>query len=403
MRWPAAWRDPTHLDLLRESPVNCLLFESPEGMAAVLETAQKKNIKTVIGDPAPAEVEVLRGEWPGVKLSQTGAQDRASSGPTGAPWIDSNGWAVRLALALNPHKTIWVGASPQKPGLPAESYVVALADAAVHGGRWIIALDSELAAGIIGQKPDPQATWKKIASTAAFFDARKSWSGYVAEAVLGIVSDFAGRNEFMSHELLNLTARTNQQYRIIPKSRPSPRSFAGLKAVLYTDDEPPDSGMRDLILEFVNVGGTLVTGPKWGAIQQARMAEHQHPRYTIYTLGKGRVAVAQPDFEDPFIVANDAVILMSHRYELLRFWNVGAMGSYFTMEPGSKHGVVQLLFYSTARFGNSTARIPYHCRKARLWTLDRSDSKAVEMENDADGTEFHLPPISSYGAIELEL
>jgi len=39
---------------------------------------------------------------------------------------------------------------------------------------------------------------------------------------VGVISDFAGDNEEMSGELLNLVARTNQQYRVLVKNKLSP-------------------------------------------------------------------------------------------------------------------------------------------------------------------------------------
>src|ERR1035438_9062822 len=38
------------------------------------------------------------------------------------------------------------------------------------------------------------------------------WSAWPVDAVLSVVSSFSGDNEFFSHELLNLMARTNISY-----------------------------------------------------------------------------------------------------------------------------------------------------------------------------------------------
>ncbi len=403
MRWPAGWTDPSLLEVLKNTPIDCLLIEPSGGLATVISRARQDGIQVFSNGSLPQGVTVLNGEWPGVKLNESGAVDRAAAGPTGAPWVDSNGWAIRLAAALNPAAAIWVEAAPRKPRLFAESYVIGVADAAVHGGRWIISLDEDLAAGIAARKPESVEAWKNLATTVRFFSSKKSWSEFVPAAVLGVVSDFSGKNEFVSHELLNLLARANQQYRVLPMTNVLTTSFAGLRTVIYPDEQPPDAGVRRRILAFVRAGGTLVTGPKWGLLADMSPAANQHPRYSLFISGKGLLAVAKPDFEDPYIVANDAVILMSHRYELLRFWNVGATGSLFSTDPGRRNGVVQVLFYSSARFGNTTLRISERCREARLWTLDRPEPRSVEMEIREGGTEFHLPPVSHYAAVEIQL
>jgi len=120
--------------------------------------------------------------------------------------------------------------------------------------------------------------------------------------------------------------------------------------------------------------------------------------------GRGRLAVATPDFEDPYVVANDSVVLISHRYELLRFWNGGAVGSYFTAAPDRKRAVVHMLFYAFILGDNRpTVRVSGRYRTARLWTLDQPAPRDLNMEVKEDAVELHLPPVRGYAAAELEV
>lgn len=403
MRWPDAWKDPSALGLLKGTAINCLLIEKGVELGPVVARAEQEGFKVAEVASPPSGVTVVEGEWPGVKLTESGALDRASAGPTGVPWVDSNGWKIRLTAALYPKTDVWVDAVPRKPRLFPGSYVLGVADAATHGSRWIISLDSQLAAGILGRRPEALGTWEKLTGAAGFFAARKGWSDYLPEAVVGIISNFSGTNEFMTHGILNLVARTNQQYRIILKGRVSESSFSGLRAVLYADDQPPAPAQREQILAFVQAGGMLITGPKWGRLPGVPAEGNEHPRYDLRVLGKGRLAVARPDFEDPYLVAHDSVILVSHRYDLVRFWNGGAVGSYFTMDPGRKRAVLQMLFYAGARFGDPTVRVAGQYRTVKLWILDQPSPRQVEVEILKDAVELHLPPISQYAAAELEV
>src|ERR1017187_1448513 len=54
--------------------------------------------------------------------------------------------------------------------------------------------------------------------------------------------------------------------------------------------------------------------------------------------------IAKADPDDPYVLASDSALLISHRYELLRFWNGGAVGSYLTVAPDRKRAVAHLLF-----------------------------------------------------------
>ena len=402
MRWPSVWRDPFCVDILKGTRINYLLIDP--GLQSVRERAQALSLTTGELDSAPKGAVIVEGEWPGVKLSESGATDQASEGPTGAPWVDSNGWRVRLAAAQSAGTSIWVDAPPKAARLRPESYVMAVADSASYGGRWIVSLDDALANGIAAQNATALGAWKKISGAVAFFAGHTDWFGYQPEAVLGIISDFTAKNEFLSHELLNLVARTNQQYRVIPKTGMTSASLANLRAAIYSDAEAPEPAVRKLILSFVEAGGLLITGPEWGSLPGQEASSRSHPRYGFRVLGKGRVAVADGPLQgqDPFLIAQDSMILISHRFDLLRFWNPGAIGSYLTVSPDRKTAVLHLLFYATAREGPSSVRVVGRYRKATLSTLDQPAARPVEMVIQNGAVEIHLPAISQYGAVRLE-
>jgi hypothetical protein len=403
MRWPTEWKDPSSLDLLDGTPVDSILVESPDTRELLGRRALTSGIRVI--DPAdlPQGLVVVRGEWPGVKLSPSGAPDRAAAGPTGDPWVDSNGWRVRLASALRPGIRVWVDVRPRLPRATVDAHRLALADAAACGGRWIISLDAHLAAGAAAGVPEALSGWKRIAGAAAFFEARREWNQLLPESVIGVVSDFTGPNEFLSHELLNLFGRASQQYRVVPTPGLSRTSLQGLRAVLYADDALPDSGARDHLMAFAAGGGLLISGPQWSLPADARAAGADHPRYILHSLGRGRIAIARTGFEDPYLLAADTVVLMSHRYELLRIWNAGAMIAHLSAGGDRRRAVVQMVSFVPARSGNPTVRVAGRYRSARLWTLDGAFAAPIELKSGENSTEIHLPAASLYGAVELEV
>jgi hypothetical protein len=399
MRWPGSWKSPSALALLNGTPINWLLVDKDAGLAPVIEQAKQAGLHVAEIAAPPAGVALLKGEWPGVAMSRGGG---TSAGPTGVPWVDTNSWRIRLEAARRPGADIWVDAPPKGPRVFASSYRTAIADAAAYGGRWVISLDAPLAAAIADGKADALATWKGIAGTAAFFAARPQWPAYLPEAVVGVISDFAGDNEFLGQELLNLIGRTNQQYAVLVKTRLPEAAFRGLRALIYADSQPPAAGLRKQILDFVSAGGLLITGPKWG-IPPGAPATEEHPRYAARTLGKGRLAIAKADPDDPYVLASDSALLISHRYELLRFWNGGALGSFLTVAPDRKRAVAHLLFYADRGPDHVSVRILGRYRKASLWTTDRQEPRPLEMEIQKDAVELHLPVVSQYAAAELEV
>jgi hypothetical protein len=403
MQWPKQWKDTSMLDVLKGTAITHLLMDNSPDLKQVATAAQQRGLKVAAPDDKIEGVFVTPGDWPGIKITDTGMVDRAAAGPTGSPWVDSNGWNVSLAAELNPDSDVWVTAQPVPPRVKKESYVIAFVDAAMHGARWIISLDETLAAGIAGKKTDAMATWNAITSAAAFFAAKKTWVDYRTDGVFGIVSDFAGDNETMGKEILNLLARAPQQYRILVKSRFEPASLSGIKAIVYADVQPPAAELKKAVADFVQGGGTLVTGSQWGAVPGASASKLEHPRFAISELGKGKIAVAKASLDDPWLLARDAQVILSHRNELLRFWNGGAVGASVRTSPDRKQSVTQMVFYgAVSGVGNPTVWIAGKYRKANYSTLEQPTPRSLPMEVQMNGVELQLPAVTQYAAVELE-
>ena len=403
MRWPNQWKNPSMLDLLKGAAITHLLMDNSEELTPVAGMAQQRGLKVSAPGSNIDGVFVTVGDWPGIRITDTGAVDRAAAGPTGNPWVDSNGWNVILSAAMNPELDVWVEAKPVAPRLSRDSYVIGVADPAIHGARWIISLDDALASGIAEKNAEALGTWSAITSAAAFFAARKSWADFLPECVFGVLSDFSGDNEMMGKEILNLLSRSTQQFRVLLKSRFQPESLKGLKAVIYADVQAPAADLKKPVMDFVQAGGVLITGSQWGAAPGVPAAGQEHPRFAISRLGKGKIAVSKASLDDPWLVARDAQVILSHRHELLRFWNGGAVGASFRIGPDRKRGVAQMVFYGAMRgVGNPTMRVAGKCKSAKFCSMEQPAPQSVAMEVQKDGVELQLPPVTQYAAVELE-
>ena len=389
-RWPSSWTDAESVDLLRTTPIDFLLLPADAKYDRVRTRARELNI--AVAEAPPPEVTVAAGAWPGVKAGRGGGD--ASAGPTGVPWVDSNGWLVRLTAALHPGKKVWIEGPPKdRPFFPPASYELAVADCAAHGGQWILALDDHLAGGRGTDSP----AWRRMSAATAYFHSHQDSSAFTPAAVLGIVSDFTGPNEFFSQELLNLLARAGMHYRIV---LPDKLDLSGLRAILYADQQPPSEALRREAARFVESGGLLITTPVWGQ-HPGPVSPDAPPRFGIRASGKGRIAAALAAPDDPWQFANDSVILVSHRYDLVRCFNSGSFASYYTHSPDRKRALVHLLFYADRGPAEASVRIAGKFRTAAMSTVDRPQFSAVPAEFNGDWVEVHLPPVPPYVAIEL--
>jgi len=455
----ARWHDPAVLGILKNTPVNCLVISWAAGLpedagqqktaAPLIAEARRLNL-TVIGwvegsadhnaaiaaartaglsalaiqgfkgksdftvipwgdranvpyDSAAPVLPVTGNVWPGIQPRQGGG---AEAGPTGLPWLDSNGWYIQLARART-RSDVWVMFDPPtgRTVVQPQAYAMAVADAEAAGGRWVISLDPGLRLRLAGGDATASATWKGLLAAVDFFRKRREWRSYRPLGVVGVISDFSGGNFDMSGEILNLMTRLGTPLRPLWKRSAVTESFAGLRALVYADSEPAPKDLRQKVLTFVENGGLLVTGPKWGP-EGKSLGPGAHLRFDVRALGKGRLALAKEELADPYQLSLDAQILLSHSNDLVRFFGTGSSVCYhYTGAPDQKRALLQLLTFAGGR-GVSQLTIWMHrkYRAARLRSLQDPEPAALEPHaSDAGGVEYQVPQMPAYGALELEV
>ncbi len=454
------WKDPSLVSLLAGSPVNCLVLpwaaglpedsrhqhellplikacresdmnlvgvvESKVSFSAAADSARAAGLSALAMESVVEEgsalpiipwtersrvpwnggqrvVALTKGVWPGIRGSYHSPEEAAEAGPTPNPWIDSNGWVIQLARAEGPGTKVWMVLDPPGKSQPlrAESYVLAVADSAAFGARWVVSLDDDLRAALIQKGPVAMHSWKKILHATSFFAKHQDWQSFVSDAVLGVISDFTGDNEYMSEEVLNLANRRQLPFRVILKTRWTSRSMERLKAALYVDRQPPNKELRQQLLMFVESGGLLVVLPAWGKVDGVYEYDALDGRFLIYRLGQGRLAVAKEVPEDPYVLAADVQLLVSRRNDLIRIYNGSAMTSSYSLAPRTGRSLVQLVDYSG---WNSSEEVSVWVKRpitsANFWGLNSDTAARLSGTGISDGVEFHLPRFCVYGAIE---
>jgi len=417
--WPLRWRGPltdSAIQLVEGTPINCLVVDPSPELKAFAEKARNKGIEvhTLAGEGAvPAAplaklplnssspiLAVTECAWPRVKPSQS--RNSADAGPTGAPWVDSNGWVAQLVRARAPQKAFWLCFDPPQEAwyLRAQTYMLAVADSASQGARWVISFPDGFWKDYAAKKPETVDIWQKTVAAVAFFEQHKQWREFRAAARLGIVSDFTGDNEFLSAELLNLTTRRLQPFRILDKTRPV--DLAGLVCAIYADGRPPDAALLAKLKTFVEGGGLLIIQPKAAAGIKGTPSKETHQRFNVVNLGKGRAAIGKEDWTDPYVVAGDAHLLMSHRNDLLWLFNQESCGLHYATSPDGRTCLAEVFRYAARRgSGYLTLAVAEKFRAAQFYNLDSPEPKPLQPVPTKTGVEFHLPEFSVYAALHL--
>ena len=170
------------------------------------------------------------------------------------------------------------------------------------------------------------------------------------------------------------------------------RTRTGLKVIFGTEEDFfPQLARLDLLLD---------TGPP--GISAINLA--LRPKEVTVSFANTGAASAPPDRPCSITTTTaDAALLVSHRYDLVRFWNSGAACSFFTMAPDRKQALVHLLFYAARGPDSATVRIAGRYRAARASTVDDPKVANLAIEAQGDAVEVHLPQVSQYVALELDI
>lgn len=123
--------------------------------------------------------------------------------------------------------------------------------------------------------------------------------------------------------------------------------------------------------------------------------------YDLRVVGKGAVAAAAREWEDPYFLAADVHSLVSRRYDPVRLFNGGSLWLHYSTAPQDHAALLQLVSFTT-RPSNSVSLIPAVQWKSALMHTLASDSAAqLEPEKVEGRMEFHLPAFSNYAALEF--
>ncbi|MGH9632095.1 MAG: hypothetical protein ACRD7E_27640, partial [Bryobacteraceae bacterium] len=275
MRWTSA--DPNSLELLKGTPINCLLLERESWSRKFNEAAAGKEIATLgvvrsgsdleeipakagdlkltgivlEGDFVLADAERIRralsdsklvlielpsrvrmrfdtsgpvvgtyqGIWPGIHADE----DSTKAAPSGAPWIDTNSGFLRFVRAMT-GSPIWIGHTPPtKTVITSEHYSQAICDAAMVGARWILALDENLSKRLHAGEAEALKDWKIITQQLAHFESHKEWRAMQPVGQLALVQD-VDSGALFSGGILDMIAVKHTPVLPVPKAKLSRNS-----------------------------------------------------------------------------------------------------------------------------------------------------------------------------------
>jgi hypothetical protein len=426
VRWPSS--DVKSLELVAGTPVNCLLLEESNWSKAFIEKAAAQGLTTLAvvrpggdaakaravgvpgavleGDFDTAEVERIKpvvelslrrkmkldgtppitgtyqGVWAGIRVEEDGA---AHAAPTGGPWIDTNSGFLRFARSAT-GGMVWIGnVPPPKTVVTAERYIQAVADAAMVGARWVIALDADFSSRLLEREAAALRDWKRITDHVRFYEENKSWRNLRPYGDLALVQD-AASGALVSGGVLDMIAVKHTPVRPVPVRRLSPERMSGAKMAVNVDPSVLTEEQKLILRKFAAGGGTLLSGP---------------PDWKFPTAQGDSITLTKEEVEKLDQIWREVNSMTGRRNLGARLFNVSSMLSNLTGTEDGSRLVLHLVNYSGYPVESIAAHVLGKYSTARLHTPENppQELKAYAVE---EGTGVDIDKIHVVGAVVLE-
>ncbi len=392
MRWPST--DPKSLTLLEKSSINTLVFTN-EPPAPFRDAAKAKNLQVVLlGKDVPVFergrlpldgkaplIATAQGVWPGINIKE----EEQEALPSGAPWIDTNSGFLRFARAATTSEIWLANLPPARQVIPVERYIQAVADAAMIGGKWVIALDDDFAARLLSGDFKAGKDWERLNSVIRFYEEHKEWREQRPAGQMTVVQDVSS-GALLSGGVLDMVATKHTPVRPVPIRSLTAKSFDGAQMAVNVDPASLSAEQKAALTQFTRKGGTVLSAPPgW------KMPE---PRPDQLTLDKEELEKLDQIWKE--------MNSMTGRKNLgARLFNVSSMLSNLTMSADGRTVMLQLVNYTSYPIEDITVHMLGPYKKATFHTPE-DPPKVLELFEADEGSGAEIAKISTVGAVVFE-
>ena len=326
--------DPRYVPLLREGGITAVLSPANESFekacaAAHIEVVHASDVQFVglldTAKIAPGGAVIFQtGLWPGVHTPEA-----AVASATSTIWIDQNCYLVQCLRALYPTVPPVLGYLPDKDaGVPPDRVVpfhtleVALAEAWMSGGNFVMTLEPSFREALLKGAADALAAWRKLGRTAVWLRENAAVFGQPIESTITLLVE----NKADSLEIAKLAYRQNVSPAVVAAANPPAPDPARLELVAVGIDAPA-ANARLRILANAEAGTTLVVDAQgdqaWWRAPGLRFLR-EDPDRNYYALGKGQVVAYKEPVLDPSDLALDMIDYVTQKRRAARVFNCGA-------------------------------------------------------------------------------
>jgi len=349
------------------------------GVAPVVELTSRG--KMALGSGAPI-LGTYQGLWPGISDEHAGSH---TAGPSGSAWIDTNTGFLRATRVWGP-STIWIANQPPaRTVVTTARYLQAVADAAMSGARWVVALDGDFTARLEKRDADAMASWKRISALLRYFETHPEWRGMHEYGKLAVIQD-PEKGGLVSGGILDMIAVKHTPVVPVPRQRLAPGALEGASMAVNIDPDSLTTEQKEILRNFTRSGGALLTGP---------------PGWKDAAPPEGRITLEKSELDRLNDIWRDVNSMIGRRNLGVRLFNVSSMLSNVIASADGKTEVVQLVNYSDFPVENVTVHFLGSYKRATLITPEGTE-KTLDIYSTEEGSGVDIDKVNVCAAIRLE-
>ena len=226
-------------------------FSPIEGIAGVVV---KGTIAADLREQLAQRVKVVRvaddrGKWPHIRTNWVTRNNDVLqvTNRSSQPWLENNAALIAIAaerlregertLLTYPWQPVTVADLDRGPRL--DNYLIAIAEAGSFGADLLLPLHERFERALLAGAPDERAEWIELRRSIDFY----AWSVSLPRQAIANVAVVTG-DPMRDFELLNLLARHNLPFVVVPPAKVTSERLAGIELLIVLDELDPAAKQR---------------------------------------------------------------------------------------------------------------------------------------------------------------
>ncbi len=430
---PARWRDaaPESLDLLRGTPINCLLVEPSAESADLFRAARERGLLAMAvirgADTAAAAraleagaegiaaegprsealarlaqergkpfVEIVprrelrlepgvrvlathEGLWAGVRIEK----DQTKAQPTGGPWIETNSGFLKFLRAAAPAgAAVWMAHPAPAEPQPASRYVQAIADAAICGAKWVLDFDPDFWKRVRAGEPKGRRDWARVMNALRFFQDLEPVRWQDGSSLAAVIDGQSGG--LVSGGLVDMITAKHIPLRAVPPQA-LPRLSGEIHTLLAIEPGRLTAEQREAARAVARRGATLVNGPAGWKLEPPPPGKFTYSDEQVKQLDQ---------------IWREVNSIIGRRNYGVRVFGAPGMLSTLKKSPDGRHLAVIFVNYTDYPVENVTLHFLGRVQRARVSGL--RGERVLETYEVDDGTGVDLARVEDLAVVVVE-